>query len=424
MATAISDNNGFIEIKDNKLSKPGVFEYLGSEIGAEQPDVIYNVFRPPEELADPECVNSFKLQPWVIDHQMLGKNYDSPAELKGIHGVIGEDVYYDESDKYLKGNIKIYSDELEDAIAGGKDELSLGFSCIYEFGKSGIYDGKAYNVIQRRIRGNHLASVDESRMDVAVMDEQHKYAMDQKFTITLTDEVMKMDEKAKAKSAEGTGQDQEKTMSEMMGLMKEMMPMMAEFSKMMAMMTDMGNGTYSADKYHDENSDVPNLSDREEGMDDDNDDKDDKKEGMDGNKDKSNDTNANGSGGMDAAAFKSIVTDAIKPVVDKVNALEKKTAAMDASTIAKQFSERDTLAATLSKFVGTFDHSSKTLQEVAEYGVEQLKVPCQKGEEVKTLNAYLHDRRPPSEAKLFYTGQDGSEKVESVVDKYTKGGNQ
>src|SRR5512146_542332 len=61
----ILDQNGFFEVKRNPISKVGVFPYSGRSIGAENPDQIYRVYRPAEELGSAECIESFKLLPFV-----------------------------------------------------------------------------------------------------------------------------------------------------------------------------------------------------------------------------------------------------------------------------------------------------------------------------------------------------------------------
>ena len=125
-----------------------------------------------EELSDDDCIDSFKLIPWVDEHDMLG---DDPgtiaAESKGVEGVIGEEVYFDKDDGTLKGNMKIFSENLKRIIEDGKKELSCGYRCTYEV-KSGVFDGEKYDIIQRNMRGNHLATVDEGRMgpEVSVLD--------------------------------------------------------------------------------------------------------------------------------------------------------------------------------------------------------------------------------------------------------------
>ena len=173
----IVDNNGFIEIKANPISKVGIFDYSGMQVGdKENPDKIYKVYRPAEELGSEETINSFKLIPFVDEHTMLGDN-GKPAEEKGVHGTTGEDVYL--QDGVLYSNLRIFSNALKNLIEAGKQELSCGYSCDYDF-TSGDFNGEHYDVIQRNLRGNHLALVQEGRMgkDVKVLD--HKITFDAK----------------------------------------------------------------------------------------------------------------------------------------------------------------------------------------------------------------------------------------------------
>src|SRR4051812_48159961 len=99
------DLNGWTIIKDNPISKVGVFEYSGAQISSDlEPDKIYRVYRPESELSNEDCIESFKLVPWINEHVMLGDMPEdglTPAEEKGIEGVIGEEVYY--KDGYLLG---------------------------------------------------------------------------------------------------------------------------------------------------------------------------------------------------------------------------------------------------------------------------------------------------------------------------------
>lgn len=167
------DHNDFWYIKDNPLSKVGVFPYLGRQISADlEPDKIYQVLRPEEELNNEETLNSFKLVPIVDDHTMLGTREGmQPAEEKGVHGVIGDDVYY--KDGIIYGDLKIFSETLKEEIENGKKELSMGYFCDYEI-KEGELDGEPYQAIQRNLRINHVALVQEGRMgaDVRVMDRK------------------------------------------------------------------------------------------------------------------------------------------------------------------------------------------------------------------------------------------------------------
>lgn len=180
------DGNGWVEIKGNPISKAGVFPYSGRQLGLDGPDAdrIFQVLRPPEELSTPECLASFRLIPLTDEHAMLGPNAQEltdramAAEKKGVHGVIGEDVYFE--DGYLRSNLKIFSATLDALIKAGKRELSAGYRCIYDM-TAGVWNGQPYDAVQRQIRGNHLALVTEGRMgpDVAIMDRLH-FSLDAK----------------------------------------------------------------------------------------------------------------------------------------------------------------------------------------------------------------------------------------------------
>ena len=191
------DHNDYWFIKDNPLSKVGVFPYLGCQIGEDlEPDKIYYVLRPKEELSKAETLESFKLQPFINDHAMLGtKPGMVKPEDKGIDGVIGEDIYF--KDGVIYGDLKLYTESVKEDIESGKKELSLGYFCDYEE-KSGEYEGQPYQFIQRNIKVNHIALVDEGRMgaDVRVMDKRITFD-----TIKEIKEMLKTQNKYLGKSA-------------------------------------------------------------------------------------------------------------------------------------------------------------------------------------------------------------------------------
>lgn len=164
-----TDANGFWLIEDNPITKEGVFPYLGKQISRElEPDKIYMVYRPYEELDNPETVASFQAVPFIDEHEMLGDGFtkydDRPAGgvLFNVSGKNGT----------LVGDFKIFSEKLKDEIQNGKKELSLGYLCDYDI-QSGSWNGEYYDAIQRNIRGNHVALVNKGRMgsDVRVYDK-------------------------------------------------------------------------------------------------------------------------------------------------------------------------------------------------------------------------------------------------------------
>ena len=203
MTKKIKDDNGFITINDNPISKEGVFDYSGRQIGADDKDKIFKVYRPAEELK--KAVDSFKLVPFVDEHAMLGDK-GIPAENKGVQGTTGEDVYF--KDGILYANLKIFSEAVKTLIENGKKELSCGYTCKYEM-KKGTFDGQPYEVIQTDLKGNHVALVEAGRMgkQVAVLDraaldeilkqEEHKMTVEE-----LNDKTKKIVEELDALKAE------------------------------------------------------------------------------------------------------------------------------------------------------------------------------------------------------------------------------
>ena len=165
------DANGFWSIKNNPISKVGVFPYLGKQIDSSlEPDKVYMVLRPADELFSSEALASFNENPvpLVDDHTMLGDEF-TPAEQKGIDGVV-QNIRQD-GDKLI-GDLSIYSTELKKKIANGKKDLSMGYFCEYDL-TGGEYNGEHYDAIQRNIRSNHIALVDRGRCghDVRVFDK-------------------------------------------------------------------------------------------------------------------------------------------------------------------------------------------------------------------------------------------------------------
>lgn len=371
----LTDDNGFITVPNNPISKVGIFPYLGREIGAPDPDRIYSVYRSEEELSDPETIESFKLVPFIDEHAMLG-THGMAAEQKGIQGVIGSDVYYEAP--YLRGNLRIYSEATKSLIKNGKVELSPGYLCRYEFSE-GIFDGKKYDAIQRSIRGNHLALVDEGRTgpDVAVQDQVGK------FHITLdSKEVLAMPQ----------------TMEELMALIRQILD---EEKKSVA--------DAEADKGAAEEKPV-----------------------VDGEEEEAfaarvvGEAEAAGESGDVVAAAEAVARsveaaveavktgeegdatvdeDVAKESMDKMLKAVKQLTAMvksqdaklksrpviDSASVIADIEARDSLYKRVAPLVGNFDASplSKSAKGVAAYACDKLGIKVEKGGEVIAINAYL-----------------------------------
>lgn len=375
------DINGWYEVKENPLSKVGVFPYTGAMIDPNgefdlDPKKVYNVMRPKDELSDPETIESFKLVPWIDEHIMLGEKKDglTPAEEKGISGVIGENVFFDDKDQMLKGNVKVFAEGLKDDIEKGKKELSLGYRCKYEK-ESGVFNGQGYDFVQKCIRGNHMASVDEGRMgsEVAVLDGN---------LLTFT-----IDGKEFKKMAM-TPEEMESSLSKLSETVS------ALFEKVKGLISS----KVKDEEESEETDDKSETEDMEETEDEESEEKKDS-EAMDSMK-SDNET----------------LQKTVKDLTLTVDGLKKD----GVKIIMGEIGKRNSLAESLSHHIGTFDHAEMTLDEVAVYGAEKLELKCEKGTELATLNGFLHNRQPAVtghglDSKTAGQGMDG-------LDDYLKGG--
>lgn len=366
------DINGFTTIERNPITRVGVFPYSGRGLPGADPDKVYNVLRSEEELSNPETLKSFEMLPLIDEHAMLGDGYATTPEKKGVHGWTGEKVTYDNGMVY--SSLRIVSDTLKALIAKGKKELSMGYRCVFEK-SSGFFQGQAYDYIQRQIRGNHIALVQQGRMgkDVAVLDgivfdhfdiatgedSMSKEIQDAIATLTTTvtglaKTVGAMDEDMKAMKAKDEAEEEKKKKA--------------------------------AEDAEEEEKKKKEAEDKEG-----DDDKDDKKS-------------------MDAA-IKSAMDSAIKPLQDEIAALK----AQGAKGVLATITSRDQLAKSLSEVVGTFDHSAMDTADVVAYGVEKLKINAPKGHEQVALESFLAGRKAATPAAVYAMDTTGGAKSDAVA---------
>lgn len=164
------DTNGYVTYYDVPMTKVGVFPYLGRQISPElEPDRIYQVLRPEEELTKPETLKSLEKIPFVDEHEMLGKGF-TPPEDKGVEGTTLTNVNV--KLPLITNDLVAYTERVKNEIENhDKRGLSMGYRCRYEY-SPGEYEGQHYDFIQRDIIFNHIALVDEGRMgdECRIMD--------------------------------------------------------------------------------------------------------------------------------------------------------------------------------------------------------------------------------------------------------------
>lgn len=179
-----------------KLSKLGIFDYLGSELG-EKTDEVRKVKRTEDSLFSNETINSFEGAPITLGHPQTDVNSSNWKEL-----AVGNVRNVRREDDYLVADAWIYDERAIQTIEKyGIEEVSCG----YQSEAIPIRDDTADYELSP-MKGNHVALVANGRcgVDCKLADEEipimskAKKVLDSilgSFGIKLTDEqVKKLDE--------------------------------------------------------------------------------------------------------------------------------------------------------------------------------------------------------------------------------------
>jgi hypothetical protein len=156
---------GYLIITNCPIARTGEYEYLASELGIQGNNDIVKVFRPPEEVFSLPAIASFNGKSITDNHPpvLLDARNNGIYEKGTVINV--RQGNGDESDLLL-GDLIIKDPQLiEEIESGRKKEISCGYDCIYDEDEQG-------RLVQRQIRGNHVAIVENGRAGskVAVKD--------------------------------------------------------------------------------------------------------------------------------------------------------------------------------------------------------------------------------------------------------------
>lgn len=332
----IVDYNGFVEIPENPISRAGIFEYLGAEIGAPEPNKVYKVLRSDEELSRPETMDSFRGKPFTIAHTMLGDK-GLAVEKKGVDGTVGDRLTF--KDGTLYANLHVWTDKIRSFIqqkkdAGEKVELSAGYYAKYDF-TPGTWKGQMYDAVQRFITGNHLAALAGAGRcgeTVSVLDESRPIYQDLIFTYDheVTDMALTADE-VKALFADALA------------------PIKATMDAQAAQLSAMK-------KTMDESAEMDDDEDEKKKA---TEDDDDEVNGKESKKDNEDDDDG----------------DDVKKSTEDAKMIAKQVLATQDAVAKKVTAElhlRDELIKLATPLVGTFDHAGMGADDVAKYAAEKL----------------------------------------------------
>jgi hypothetical protein len=169
------DENGFLHVESSHISKASVNPYLGKEIpgwkelGLE-PDTVYQVYRPAEELRN--AASTFNRLPVLSEHvPIYAEDYAEQCQRYTI-GTTGDNATF--SEPYLDNGLTIWDKTYIDTVEDGSQRE---ISCAYRYDPKlevGEFEGKPYTIIMTNLRGNHVAIVKEGRAgsDVVVADSK------------------------------------------------------------------------------------------------------------------------------------------------------------------------------------------------------------------------------------------------------------
>lgn len=408
------DWNGFMEVKANPISKIGVFPYLGSEIpGAPDPEKVYQVYRPAEELSNPATIDSFRNKPLLDDHEIIGI-HGMPAERKGIQGTIGEKVYFESP--YLLGNIVVHSSAAQTLIKNGKTELSPCYGCDW-VEESGAFEGKEYQYVQRNLRANHLALVDEGRTgpDVAVQDHitftlDSKRFLPMEFTPEQLAQIKALlaemmgtttgDEDPVKPAAVDADPEMPKDEDVIVDPVEEVVtPEQAGAAE--EAVTAAEEAQAAIEEVAEAIEEVASAAEEVVAAADSK-----RKPAQDKlTKAKAKLTSARAKHARLAADAKlktrlakdGAMVRQIDALQKQIKALQSKPAQDSVAATISMVADRDALAKQVTQHVGVFDHSRMTTGEVAKYAVDKLSIKCAKGHEAIALDAWLQGRKPAHE---------------------------
>lgn len=152
-------DEGFLKVTA-RISRAGIYRYTRHEVGLDgPPNELVSIYRDPKEVFDEESMRSFALKPVTDNHP---PEFVNPVNFKSYAiGYSGEQVFKDGD--YVATTVVITDAQAIKNVMAGKVELSPGYTLEFEAVKGMTIDGQAYDGVQSKIRGNHIALVGAGR---------------------------------------------------------------------------------------------------------------------------------------------------------------------------------------------------------------------------------------------------------------------
>jgi hypothetical protein len=149
-------DDGYL-VAEPRVARTGIQEYLGSELGRPDKQVI-RVYRPPEAVFAADAMKSYAHRPVTVGHRgsVTAKNWKDIAA-----GNTGGEVVRDGD--FVRVPMVLMDQAAIDLFHGGTRELSMGYDAELSFTDGVTPDGQAYDAVIDKMQMNHLALVDRAR---------------------------------------------------------------------------------------------------------------------------------------------------------------------------------------------------------------------------------------------------------------------
>jgi len=156
----VMTDEGFMLV-DAYITRPGVFEYVDAD-GA-----VRRELRPRDEVYALESLASVARKPTTLNHptDADGNPVKVVADNAKVYstGLASDSVQRDEAMDMVRTTLTILDADHIRAIQGGMHEQSCGYSCEIDETSGEDPEFGPYDVIQRQIRYNHIATVMRGR---------------------------------------------------------------------------------------------------------------------------------------------------------------------------------------------------------------------------------------------------------------------
>jgi hypothetical protein len=174
------DADGHLHVGRNVITTAGVSEYCGAEVIDWQrlrldPNKLYSLFRPPEEIK--RAAPSLHGKPLLISHRPISAA-DHPHAL--TVGTIINPIW---NDPELTAELVVWDKDAIDRILDGSERsLSAGYAYVPRMG-NGIYQGVTYQITMTQLRYNHVTLCSVPRVASAMVGDSRpqrkwNFAMD------------------------------------------------------------------------------------------------------------------------------------------------------------------------------------------------------------------------------------------------------